>query len=61
MDEQPIPARKFQDLVQRHAARDPAYALRRKGIDTMLAGNVDTGKAVLRDLSPFEIAASIRR
>jgi DNA-binding phage protein len=41
----------FKELVQRHVAEDPAYAeaLLREGIDTMLAGDVDTGKAILRD------------
>jgi hypothetical protein len=43
--------RSFRDLVQRHVAEDPAYAeaLLREGIDTMLTGDVDTGKAILRD------------
>ena len=43
--------RSFKDLVQRHVAEDPAYAeaLLREGIDTMLAGDVDAGKAILRD------------
>jgi hypothetical protein len=43
--------RSFKDLVQRQVAEDPAYAeaLLREGIDTMLAGDVDTGKAILRD------------
>ena len=43
--------RSFKDLVQRHVAEDPAYAeaLLREGIDTMLAGDVDIGKAILRD------------
>ena len=43
--------RSFKDLVQRHVAEDPAYAeaLLREGIDTMLAGDVDTGKSILRD------------
>ena len=41
----------FEGLVQRHVAHDPAFggALLREGIDTMLAGDVDTGKAILRD------------
>jgi hypothetical protein len=41
----------FHGLVQRHVAADPAFgeALLREGIDTMLAGDVDTGKTVLRD------------
>ncbi|MBV9828297.1 MAG: transcriptional regulator [Alphaproteobacteria bacterium] len=43
--------RSFKELVQRHVAEDPVYAeaLLREGIDTMLAGDVDTGKAILRD------------
>jgi hypothetical protein len=43
--------RNFRDLVQRQVAEDPdfASALLREGIDTMLAGDVDTGKAILRD------------
>jgi hypothetical protein len=33
-------------LVHRHVAEDPAYAeaLRHEGIDTMLTGDVDTGR-----------------
>ena len=43
--------RSFKELVQRHIAEDPTYreALLREGIDTMLAGDIDTGKAILRD------------
>src|SRR5205814_5775105 len=43
--------RRFKDVLQRHVAEDPAYAeaLLREGIDTMLTGDVDTGKAILRD------------
>jgi DNA-binding phage protein len=43
--------RSFKDLVRRHVAADPDYAaaLLREGIDTMLAGDVDTGKTILRD------------
>ena len=39
--------RDFKELVQKRIARDPAFAdaLLREGIDTMLAGDVDTGKA----------------
>ena len=38
--------RDFNELVQKRVARDPAFAgeLLRKGIDTILAGDVDTGK-----------------
>jgi len=41
----------FKELVQRRVASDPAFgaALLREGIDVMLAGDVDTGKAILRD------------
>ena len=41
--------RSFKELVQRHVAHDPAFAdaLLREGIDTMLAGDVDTGKATV--------------
>ena len=41
----------FKDLVQSRVARDPdfAAALLREGIDTMLTGDVDTGRAILRD------------
>jgi DNA-binding phage protein len=43
--------RSFKELVQRHVTDDPAFAaaLLREGIDTMLSGDVDTGKAILRD------------
>ncbi len=43
--------RSFKELVQRNVAADPAFgeALLREGIDTMLTGDVDTGKAILRD------------
>jgi hypothetical protein len=41
----------FKELVQRRVIQDPdfATALLREGIDTMLTGDVDTGKAILRD------------
>ena len=43
--------RDFKELVQKRVARDPAFAdaLLGEGIDTMLSGDVDTGKAILRD------------
>jgi hypothetical protein len=43
--------RRFGDLVEQHVAEDRAFgeALLREGIDTMLTGDVDTGKALLRD------------
>ncbi|MBV8129753.1 MAG: hypothetical protein JO114_19055 [Planctomycetaceae bacterium] len=42
----------FRELVQRRVEADPEFAtaLLREGIDTMLAGDVDTGNAILRDL-----------
>jgi hypothetical protein len=41
----------FKELVQQRAAADAVFAehLLREGIDTMLAGDVDAGKAILRD------------
>lgn len=43
--------RSFKELVQERVAADPAFgqALLRESIDTMLAGDVDTGKSILRD------------
>jgi hypothetical protein len=43
--------RDFKELVQKRVARDPAFrdALLREGVDSLLAGDVDTGKAILRD------------
>jgi hypothetical protein len=43
--------RDFKGLVRKRIARDPAFrdALLREGIETMLSGDVDTGKAILRD------------
>ena len=43
--------RRFTELVQKHVADDPAFAeaLLREGVEAMLSGDVDTGKAILRD------------
>ena len=43
--------RSFKELVQRHVATDKAFAeaLLREGIETMLSGDVETGKLILRD------------
>jgi hypothetical protein len=43
--------RDFKELVQKRVASDAAFgeALLREGIDTMLSGDVETGKAILRD------------
>ena len=41
----------FKELVQKRVAAEPAFgeALLRESIDTMLSGDVDAGKAILRD------------
>ncbi len=41
----------FKELVGRRVSQDPEFAaaLLREGIDAMLAGDVDTGRAILRD------------
>ncbi len=46
-----MPSKSFKKLVQKHVSTDPAFAeaLLREGIETMLGGDVDTGKAILRD------------
>ena len=43
--------RSFRDTVQARAARDPAFrdALLTEGVEALLAGDLDTGKAILRD------------
>lgn len=43
--------RSFRELVQKRVGDDPEFgaALLREGIDTLLAGDVGTGKAILRD------------
>jgi hypothetical protein len=41
----------FHDLVQQNVKRDATFAqaLLREGIDAMLSGDLDTGRAVVRD------------
>lgn len=41
----------FKDTIQARAQRDPAFrkALLQEGVECLLSGDVDTGKAVLRD------------
>ena len=41
----------FKDTIQARAQRDPAFrqALLQEGAECLLVGDVDTGKAVLRD------------
>ncbi|SRR5713101_8026754 len=43
--------RSFNALVRLHVGSDPAFgeAPLGEGIDTMLTGDIDTGKAILRD------------
>jgi hypothetical protein len=43
--------RSFRELVQRRAAEDAAFgdALLREGVDAMLTGDIESGKAILRD------------
>ncbi len=46
-----VPTKDFKELVQEHVAKDPAFAeaLLREGVESLLSGDVDTGKAILRD------------
>lgn len=41
----------FKELAQRRIAAEPAFAdeLLREGVETMLSGDVDAGKSILRD------------
>jgi hypothetical protein len=41
----------FKELVQKRISKDKAFAdvLLREGVDAMLSGDVETGKALLRD------------
>ena len=43
--------RSFRDLARRQVGEDPAFAeaLLREGIDLLLAGDIETGKSILRD------------
>ena len=43
--------RSFKSMVEDRLARDPGFreALLRESVETMLAGDMETGKAVLRD------------
>ena len=43
--------RDFKETVQARARRDPAFreGLLKEGVECLLAGDVDTGKIVLRD------------
>ena len=46
-----IATRSFKEFVQKHVADDPEFAeaLFREAVDLLLAGDVQTGKAILRD------------
>ena len=46
-----MPTKTFKELVQKHVSADPTFAeaLLREGIEAMLGGDVETGKAILRD------------
>ena len=46
-----VKTKSFKDLVHNRVGHDTAFAvaLLREGIDTMLSGDVETGKAILRD------------
>lgn len=43
--------RSFKDTIQARALVDPAFreALLKEGVDALISGDVDTGRAVLRD------------
>jgi len=43
--------RSFKDTIQARALADPAFreALLKEGVDALIAGDVDTGRTVLRD------------
>ena len=43
--------RDFKETIQARAERDPAFReeLLREGVELLLSGDMDTGKAVLRD------------
>ncbi len=43
--------RDFRETIQAHVKRDPAFReeLLKEGVECLLSGDVDTGKAVLRD------------
>jgi len=45
------PTKSFKGLVRDHVATDPVFTdtLLREGIEAMLKGDIDTGKAILRD------------
>ena len=51
MESEMASTKSFKELVQHRAAGDKRFAeaLLREGIDTLLAGDVDSGKLMLRD------------
>ena len=46
-----VTTRSFKEFIQKHVAADPEFAeaLFREAVDLLLAGEVQTGKAILRD------------
>ena len=46
--------RSFKETIRTRIERDPAFReeLLKEGVECLLSGDVDTGKAVLRDYSP---------
>jgi hypothetical protein len=52
--------RQFKKTVAARVARDPAFraALLREGIETLLAGDVETGKAIVRHYINATVASS---
>jgi len=50
----------FKKLVQKHVADDAAFAeaLVREAVGTLLAGDVETGKAILRDYIKATVSKS---
>jgi hypothetical protein len=46
-----MPTKSFKELVQAHVTTDRAFAeaLLREGVETLLSGDVETGKAILHD------------
>ena len=51
MEREAVLTRSFKGLVQKRVEQDPLFAaaVLREGVDTLLAGDVGTGKAILRD------------
>jgi hypothetical protein len=52
--------RDFKETILARVQRDPKFrnAMLKEGIETLLAGNVDTGKSILRDYIKLPSASS---